>query len=125
MQVTVMKELSVEKSILLFVHVCVCARACDFKFLLTFLKLLSEYQVHSLLVLMYHTQYKCLTFMKQDHCLCTNCHLETMTYLRNMYDTDLRTLLCLIHNSLWLKNRKDVVYADSCLMPIVLLLNVP
>lgn len=28
-------------------------------------------------------------------------------------------------NSLWLNNRKDVGYADSCLMSVVSLLNVP
>lgn len=62
--------------------------------------------------------------MIQAHCLCTDSHLATLTYLRNLYNTDLRTHLCFMPNSLWLKNRKDVGYADSCLMSVVTLLNV-
>ena len=48
---------------------------CDFKIFVKFVKIL-ERQVHPLVVLVYHTQYECLTFMIQDHCLFTDCHLQ-------------------------------------------------
>jgi len=56
--------------------------------------------------------------------LCIDCHLVSLTHLRNLYNSDLRILLCFMPNSLWLKDGKDVGYADLCLMSVVSLLNV-